>query len=80
MHVNDMTYMLFTAFEQALRPCLGSMENNPELNIKEVSKLIQTDENVLFYWSILSVNMEERAAETLLCMLVERWIAFSSAL
>ena len=82
VHVNDMTYMLFTALEQALRPCLESMENNSELNIKEVSKVIQTDENVLFYWAILSVNWEERAAEALLCMVVERWITlrgFSSA-
>ena len=60
VHVNDMTYMLFTALEQALRPCLGSMENNSKLNIKEVSKVIQTDENVLFYLAILSVNWEER--------------------
>ena len=82
VHVSDMTYMLFTAMEQALRPCLVTMEKSAALDIKEVSKIIETDENVLFYWSILSVNWEEGAAEALLCMLVERWITlrgFSSA-
>ena len=82
VHVNDMTYMLFTALEQALRPYLGSMQTSSELNIKEVSKLIQSDGNVLFYWSILSVNWEDEAADALLVMLVEQWITlrgFSSA-
>ena len=82
VHVNDMTYMLFTALEQALRPYLGSMQTSSELNIKEVSKLIRSDESVLFYWSILSVNWEEEAADALLVMLVEHWITlrgFSSA-
>lgn len=47
----------------------------------EVSKIIETDENVLFNRSILSVNWEG-AVEAFLCMLVERWITlrgFSSA-
>ena len=74
VHVSDMTYMLFTAMEQALRPCLGNMERTSVLEVKEVSKTIQSEENVLFYWSIISVNWEEETAEVLLCMIVEHWI------
>lgn len=32
VHVNDMTYMLFTAMEQALRPCLVTMEKSTALD------------------------------------------------
>ena len=47
VHVND---MLFTAMEQALRPCLGTMKTTTALDVKEVARFIRGDGNVLFYW------------------------------
>ena len=39
---------MFTVMKQALRPCLGSMETSTALNIKKVSKVIETDEKCTF--------------------------------
>ena len=40
----------------------------------DIQKIIQTDENVLFYWSLSSVTGEGGVAESLLGMLVVHWI------
>lgn len=39
-----------------------------------VLKKIIGDEDVLFYWSMVSVNWEQEEADVLLKMLIEHWI------
>ena len=73
-HVSDITYMLFTAMERALRVQLGNKDASALSGIKESSTAICSDEDVLFYWSMLSVNWGEETAQVLLCKIVEHWV------
>lgn len=79
-HINNMTYMLFVSMELELRKHLSVSES---LGVKEkATESISKDEDVLFYWSLVSVNWEEEDAKTLLCMIIEHWITiqgFSNA-
>ena len=68
-----MTYMLFTAMEQALRPHLCTNDKSTLPDIANLSEAIKSDDDVLFYWSILSANWEDEA-DVLLSMIVEHWI------
>lgn len=64
-HISDTTFSLFAAMEVELRSHLRA--DNPSLlkGVKDkiVDSIIQ-NEDVLFYWSVLSANwVEEEAAE-----------------
>ena len=72
-HVIDMTYMLCTTMEQALRPHICTEEKSALPDIADLSEAIKRDDDVLFYWSILSTNWEDEA-DILLSMIVEHWI------
>lgn len=67
VHMNDMTYMLFRALEEALCPYLGLRESN-QLIIKEVSTVMKLDENMLFYWS-MSTGKKNLSRFSWVCLL-----------
>ena len=73
-HVNDATYLLFTAMEETLRQHIGSGDANSQLNIKNASTVIMDNDDVLFHWAMISVNWNEEEASALLSMMVEHWI------
>ena len=75
-HVPDMMYMLFVSIEEELRvylSCAQSQSPSAVNLIEAKSKLIQ-NEDVNFYWSMVSSNWQEDVAVALLEMLVDHWI------
>ena len=69
-HVNDMTYQVFLGMELIVRRQLrgGQFIDRPKLQ-KEVCE----DEDVLFYWSMVSGDWDEES-QALLNLIVDLWI------
>ena len=61
-HVSNMTYMMFMSMELELRQQLHSGCASEETGMKEkaIEKISQNDD-VLFYWSVVSTDWEEEA-------------------
>ena len=73
-HVSNMTYMMFMSMELELRQQLHSGCASEETAMKEkaIEKISQNDD-VLFYWSVVSTDWEEEA-DALLPMIIEHWV------
>lgn len=74
IHVSDIVYTVFATMELVLRQYLSSKRAQEIEGLREVVEQIITDEDVLFAWSIVSVNWEEEEAKVLLRMIAEHWI------
>ena len=73
-HVSDIVYMLFVAMELTLRKHLNRTNASALPELTGFTPTIASNDDVLFYWSMLSVNWEENVAEELLHMIIEHWI------
>ena len=74
--VNNKTYHFFHAVEMNVRRHF-SKTSAPTLSAGSKAELVEsitTDEDVLFYWSILSAEWEEKEEQILLRMLIELWV------
>ena len=83
-HVNDATYLVFTAMEEALRRHINATDASL-VNIKHAVPIVRSDKDVLFHWAMVSVNWNEKEASVLFSIIVEHWItlrgfSFASAL
>ena len=65
-HVHSMTYHLFVAMELKLRQCLP--------NFIDIDRHINEDNDVLFYWCIISAEWEEEESKALLPMVTSMWV------
>ena len=75
-HVSDSTYTLFHAMEEEVR---NHLRKTPAHKITDGFKQkllssIASNEDVLFYWSMLSADADEEDAQTLLKMVIELWV------
>ena len=69
VHINEMLYLMMQHMELELRSHLKSE------NIKEnATKAILHNEEVLFYWDLISGMWEDKEREALLQMITEQWI------
>ena len=73
-HVSDMTYMLFVSMELELRQHLHDVSASEDSGMKEkaMEKMLH-NEDVLFYWSMISADWEEEG-DVLLQMIIEHWV------
>ena len=72
----DHTYHFFHAVEMNVRRHF-SKTSAPTLSAGSNAALVEsiaTDEDVLFYWSIISAEWEEKEEQILLRMLIEMWV------
>ena len=74
--VNGSTYRFFRALETRLREFLRvtSAQSISEGIKFTLMETIACDEDVLFFWSILSAEWEEKEEQALLSMVIELWI------
>ena len=70
-HVNEMMYQMMKQMEITVRPYLKSENTTFKDN---AIKAISLDENVLFYWELLSGMWEEDERDALLQMVIELWV------
>ena len=74
-HIGDMTYMMFVSMELELRQQLHDHCATEHSGMKEKAmEKIGSNDDVLFYWSMISVNWEVEEADVLLKMIIEHWI------
>ena len=73
-HVSDMTYMLFMSMEQEVRKHLQIATTSQNPQRETIEKQIKKNNDVLFYWCIVSAEWKEDTASTLLDMIVKLWI------
>lgn len=74
-HVSHVTYMLFLSMETELRKHLNPSCASETSGVKGVATTaVKEDEDVLFYWSLISINWGEEEAEALLNFIVDHWI------
>lgn len=71
IHVHHTIYMLFVSIEMELRRYLAA---NPDLELISKSENVLENEDILFYWALVSSDWEKREAEALLHMIVEHYI------
>ena len=72
-YVSDMTYMLFVSMEH---PQIAKMSQCPQR--KTIARHIKNNEDVHFYWCIMSAKWEDDTASKLLDMIVILWITIRS--
>ena len=75
-HVSETTYTLFHAMEEEVCDHLRKMPAHKITDgfKQKLISSIASNEDVLFYWSILSADADEEDAQTLLKMVIELWI------
>ena len=75
-HVSDSTYTLFHAMEEEVRDHLRKMPAHKITDgfKQKLLSSIASNEDVLFYWSMLSADADEEDAQTLLKMMIELWV------
>ena len=74
-HISDSTYMLFLCIELELRKHLrdGCASEKSGVREKAVESILE-NEDMLFYWSLVSVDWEEEESKVLLKKIVEHWV------
>ena len=76
-YIKESTYSLFVALEEETRQCLKALSNQRSKCKQEVIKMILSNEDVLFYWTIASADFEiddEEVHDVLLKMIVELYV------
>ena len=75
IHVGDITYMLFLSMEMELRKHLTYVTCGISTGMKDkVLQEILKDDDVLYYWDIMSVNWDAPESNKLLKLISEHWI------
>ena len=73
--VNSQTYQFFYALEMRFRQ--ETQQSTPSISPgfkEEVTKKLCQDDDVVFQWSIVAADWDNKAAEVLLGMMVELWV------
>lgn len=69
IHINNMTFELFLSMEQSIRRCVKAGQE-----LGDARSQLKEDENILFYWSILTANQSNDVSTTILEMVLDLWI------
>ena len=75
-YIKESTYSLFLAIEEETRQCLKALSNQCSKCQQEIVKMILSNEDVLFYWTIASAGFEidDEVHDVLLKMIVELYV------
>ena len=74
VRVSDETYHCIHAAELQLRKHLQFLSTEKEVNKVALVEAIMIDPDVQFYWSLVTTNLDEEAANNLLSELVQLWL------
>ena len=72
MFVNDLTFEIFVAMELEIRNHLQACQ--PVNMLTVVTPAIKSNDDVLFYWSMISAGWNESSGNTLLDMVINMWV------
>lgn len=75
IHVNHNVFMLVTSMELQLLKQFRRIECGEDVNLRQSAiPLILADNDVQFYWSIISASWEQEVHKALLSMIADLWI------
>ena len=75
IHVNHNVFMLVTSMELQLLKQFRRIECGEDVNLRQSAiPLILADNDVQFYWSIISASWEQEVQKALLSMVADLWI------
>ena len=81
--INDEVYVLFYEIEKKLRQFLVKLiGQSSQLDKEEIVEEIVTDDDIQFFWSMISVDIDQHVGEQLLTQIVQLWLTirgFSTA-
>ena len=81
--INYEVYVLFYEIEKKVRQFLVKLiGQSSQLDKKEIVEEIVTHENIQFFWSMISVDIDQHVGEQLLTQIVQLWLTihgFSTA-
>ena len=69
IHINNMTFELFLSMERNIRGCVKAGQELGDIRYR-----LKDNEEVMFYWSILTAERTDDVATTILEMIVDLWI------
>ena len=73
IHINNMTFELFLSMEHNIRGCVKAGRE-----IGDIRYRLKDNEEILFYWSVLTAERTDHVATTILKMIVDLWITVFS--
>ena len=75
-HVREGTYMLFASMEEEVREHVrfGALKDSKERCRERITTAVSSNDEVLFHWCMLTAEIEEIHAQTVLDMLVALWV------
>lgn len=73
-NVSNMTYMMFTSVELELRKYIMEQNQSAELQLTKAKEEIITNDDVQFYWSMVSSTWQENVGTVLLDLMIDLWI------
>ena len=71
--LNDAAYNFFLEIEKHTRFYLRSLYQNPEQKSVILQRL-KENEDILFYWSLISVDVDDRHSPELLQDILDHWL------
>ena len=72
-HVSNMTYSMFASIETEMRRYLQEHNEPNSVNILGVEAKVMENDDVLFYWSMVSASWDE-VASALLTLLIAEYV------
>ena len=75
VRINDMVYTLFVTLELLFRQYLKTHKIALDgFDLNAINQVLRSDDDVLFYWSLITADIDDNCASKLLEMIVEHWI------
>ena len=75
VRINDLVYTLFVTLELLFRQYLKTHKIALDgFDLNAVNQVLRSDNDVLFYWSLITADIDDNCASKLLEMIVEHWI------
>ena len=74
-HIKDDVFPVFYAMEEEVRRFIRNpLRKQSALNVKQLSNAILSCEDVLFFWSIATIQLDENEEKLLLKKITKLWI------
>lgn len=72
--ISDCVYEVFLAMELVLRQCIESFSTDHGINKDKVVDVLCEDNEVQFYWSMISSDIDEETSQKVLVEVIKLWV------
>ena len=72
--VSDSVYEVFLAMELVLRQFIKDMSDNHGIDKDKVINFIHNDNEIQFYWAMMTFDIDETTSQTVLMEIIKLWV------